>query len=238
MQFAFSLRQIAIRSGCQQHSAQITIVPSFHYPCPQFHRIMATSRVASPSMFSQQFWTRCTIYNRHEQRRACTLQLRDDPRPAVVRVLSGLPGFRAVIPPFVPSATTAAVAAVAASGGEPSSLLSNAATTTTVSFHTSNENAATAASQQLQTGAPLVATSAAGLFLATAAAFWNQSSTAAAAARPVCHQTILLQQGRVTSRTIPLARSRRAALVTLPLVAACEIARRRQRRRDSSTNSD
>lgn len=46
---------------------------------------------------------RSTIYDRHEMRRFKTLQLQDDPRPAVIRVLSGLPGFRRIILPYQPS---------------------------------------------------------------------------------------------------------------------------------------
>lgn len=41
-----------------------------------------------------------TIYRRHEARLARSYALRDDPRPAFVRVLSGLPGFRMIIPPY------------------------------------------------------------------------------------------------------------------------------------------
>lgn len=43
-----------------------------------------------------------TIYGRHEQRRAKTYALRDDPRPALARVASGLPLLNLVFLPYQP----------------------------------------------------------------------------------------------------------------------------------------
>ena len=46
-----------------------------------------------------------TIYRRHEARLARSYALRDDPRPAFIRVLSGLPGFRIIVPPYQKATT-------------------------------------------------------------------------------------------------------------------------------------
>jgi hypothetical protein len=47
--------------------------------------------------------TKSTIYRRHEARLARSLALRDDPRPAPIRVMSGLPGLRIVFRPYRPN---------------------------------------------------------------------------------------------------------------------------------------
>jgi hypothetical protein len=47
--------------------------------------------------------TKSTIYERNEARRTRTLAKISDPRPAPVRVLSGLPGFSIIFPPYQPT---------------------------------------------------------------------------------------------------------------------------------------
>jgi len=56
-----------------------------------------TSSLAS---IKQQMMRQSTIYRRHQARLARSYALRDDPRPAFIRVLSGLPGFRMIVPPY------------------------------------------------------------------------------------------------------------------------------------------
>jgi hypothetical protein len=57
-------------------------------------------RTSSLSSLKENLMTKSTIYRRHEARLARSYELRDDPRPAFLRVLSGLPGFRMIIPPY------------------------------------------------------------------------------------------------------------------------------------------
>ena len=54
----------------------------------------------SLSSLKDDLTTKSTIYRRHEARLARSYELRDDPRPAFLRVLSGLPGFRMIVPPY------------------------------------------------------------------------------------------------------------------------------------------
>mmetsp|Transcript_6960 Transcript_6960/g.12751 ORF Transcript_6960/g.12751 Transcript_6960/m.12751 type:complete len:178 (+) Transcript_6960:70-603(+) len=49
-----------------------------------------------------------TIYRRHEARLLRTLAKKDDQRPALIRILSGLPGFRMVVSPYKPAVTLTA----------------------------------------------------------------------------------------------------------------------------------
>jgi hypothetical protein len=62
----------------------------------------SNKRLSIPNLRQQS-----TIYRRHEARLARTHATREDPRPAVVRVLSGLPGFRLIVPPYDPSSSDA-----------------------------------------------------------------------------------------------------------------------------------
>jgi len=55
---------------------------------------------SSLSSLKDDLTTKSTIYRRHEARLARSYELRDDPRPAYLRVLSRLPGFRMIVPPY------------------------------------------------------------------------------------------------------------------------------------------
>lgn len=56
--------------------------------------------------FVSSLMNQSTIYRRHEARLAKTYALKDDPRPAIIRVMSGLPGLRIIVPPYEPQSTT------------------------------------------------------------------------------------------------------------------------------------
>ena len=190
------------------------------------------------SMFSTQFWTRSTIYERHEARRSRTLQLRDDQRPTVVRILAGLPGFRTVIPQYVvPAAATGAVvpssssATTATPAAEDVPLSSDYyLSTTTVSFHKHSNKADTDVLASKSTPSFGMAAAVAGSTTTAFYYYWagKQSATAAFVAPPVrCYQTFLLQQGRQRRATIPSAAAR-ATLAVLMIgawaVSQCRVA--------------
>jgi hypothetical protein len=71
-------------------------------------RISATSTHHSSEHFLPfvSLMNQSTIYRRHEARLARSYALRDDPRPAFLRVLSGLPVTRIIIPPYQPKGST------------------------------------------------------------------------------------------------------------------------------------
>ncbi|KAG7350806.1 hypothetical protein IV203_010166 [Nitzschia inconspicua] len=67
-------------------------------------RITATSTNYSSELFLPfgSLMNQSTIYRRHEARLARSYALRDDPRPAFLRVLSGLPLTHIIVPPYQP----------------------------------------------------------------------------------------------------------------------------------------
>jgi hypothetical protein len=74
--------------------------------------IFATNKRQRKSL--TELMSQSTIYQRNESRRSKTLALKDDPRPAAVRVLSGLPGFRIFIRPYQPAVKAMVGASIAA----------------------------------------------------------------------------------------------------------------------------
>lgn len=54
----------------------------------------------------ENIWRRSTIYRRHEKRLAKSYALRNDPRPAPVRVMSLLPVFSLFVPPYQPETSS------------------------------------------------------------------------------------------------------------------------------------
>eukprot|EP00529_Nitzschia_sp_RCC80_P022140 CAMPEP_0113451674 /NCGR_PEP_ID=MMETSP0014_2-20120614/6458_1 /TAXON_ID=2857 /ORGANISM="Nitzschia sp." /LENGTH=497 /DNA_ID=CAMNT_0000343033 /DNA_START=84 /DNA_END=1577 /DNA_ORIENTATION=+ /assembly_acc=CAM_ASM_000159 len=83
---------------------------------------MASSSSPSVSLTVNNLMNQSTIYRRHEARLAKTYALKDDPRPAFLRVMSGLPVLKMVVPPYDPntavasSSSSSPTAAAAAEG--------------------------------------------------------------------------------------------------------------------------
>jgi hypothetical protein len=75
---------------------------------------MALATVERQRKSLTQLMSQSTIHRRNEVRQAKTFALKDDPRPAAVRVLSGLPGFRMFIHPYQPVVNSAVRNSVAA----------------------------------------------------------------------------------------------------------------------------
>jgi len=75
---------------------QATTDPSGAMPSPSSE--VSNRRPTLVSLMNQS-----TIYRRHEARLARSYALRDDPRPAVLRVMAGLPGFRIIVPRYQPN---------------------------------------------------------------------------------------------------------------------------------------
>lgn len=194
-------------------------------------------------MFSSQFWTRCTIYDRHEARRARTLQLRGDERPTVVRILAGLPGFRTIIPQYKNGVVPAAAGAVAEATMAASSAASAAAdavssgdyyqlSTTTVSFHNSAtttslaDDTATSIDNALASNATLSGLAAA---VGITSYYGARQQRAAIAALPsrappvLSYQTLLLQQGRRTAIHPSPVGAARTAITMLLLIGTLSV---------------
>jgi len=77
-----------------RNDKKMTIQNASSKPSPVHNE---TSTLAS---LKKKLMTQSTIYKRHEARLARSYALRDDPRPAFLRVLSGLPIIRIIIPPY------------------------------------------------------------------------------------------------------------------------------------------
>ena len=63
----------------------------------------SSSSSPSISLTVNNLMNQSTIYRRHEARLAKTYALKDDPRPAFLRVMSGLPVLKMVVPPYEPN---------------------------------------------------------------------------------------------------------------------------------------
>ncbi|KAL7571975.1 hypothetical protein ACA910_001634 [Epithemia clementina (nom. ined.)] len=83
------------------------------------------------------FWTRSSIYNRHEARRAKTLANANDNRPAVIRVLAQIPGAKSIMSPARSSSSS--IAHAFSSTPQPSQLFNSSVSSSTNVDHHSQD---------------------------------------------------------------------------------------------------
>jgi hypothetical protein len=104
-----ALNQVYFTQPCKQHLSSNNTILDFTMKSSNAlqqqkespNLIVATSSTASEHWLPfVSLVNQSTIYRRHEARLARSYALRDDPRPAALRVLSGLPGFRIIVPPY------------------------------------------------------------------------------------------------------------------------------------------
>ena len=127
-----------------------------------------------------------TIYKRHQARVLKNMSKADDPRPKVVRVLAGLPGFRIILPDYQASVTAVAQTKTLSPPSTPSSLqqqevsLSNFAADETVlqlqPTRSDHNNSTTNATTELSLAQPLHVTWIAGTLGAVAEACYGSST--------------------------------------------------------------
>lgn len=83
-------------------------------PSPSPANPSSTGKKARVSLSINSLMNQSTIYRRHEARLARTYALRDDPRPAFLRVMANLPLLSMIVPPYDPE--TMAGSALSANG--------------------------------------------------------------------------------------------------------------------------
>ena len=87
---------------------------------PSMKQESATTNKTPSATIISNLLTHSTIYRRHEARLSKTYALRDDTRPAFLRVLSGLPLFRTIVKPYnnhLPSSTSSSSSTILPTGG-------------------------------------------------------------------------------------------------------------------------